>query len=71
MYLQIALRRMQLFSSPLYYNLDMSSTDDSGLILLAAQGDRDAFGEIVRSYRRINGRNKLCTLVTVYASPVM
>ena len=30
----------------------MSSTDDSGLILLAAQGDRDAFSEIVRRHQQ-------------------
>ena len=30
----------------------MSSTDDSGLILLAAQGDRNAFSEIVRRHQQ-------------------
>jgi len=30
----------------------MASTDDSGLILLAAQGDREAFSEIVRRHQQ-------------------
>jgi len=30
----------------------MSSNDDSGLILLAAQGDRNAFSEIVRRHQQ-------------------
>ncbi len=38
---------------PLYYNVEMSSTDERGLVLQAKQGDRDAFGEIVRLHQQV------------------
>ena len=40
------------FYFPLYYNLEMSSTDERSLARRVLQGDRDAFGEIVRRHQQ-------------------